>query len=718
MPDALSPQDPDAGRQPRWAEVFLFLPAWGAFLGLWVGLIEKSLLYYSASEIAGKIYATLLAVLVVAGLVAGIASCLVAAILLVFKARPRTALTVAASLALALMVQVLVSVHPEYFGFDDVPLFGETLLRKGLAAAAVFVLSAALAMRAGRPILSLLAVASALLAGFPLSRFFPSESMLNAISIPLLGFLLVAIVVRLSGRRAIPYAVACVVLTFGYFGVSAARGVTAPPAVMKNKPAGRAARAALVGERPNVLVIVLDTLRADRVSFLGCPRDTTPEIDRFLEGATCYPNAKSTSCWTLPAHGSLFTGLWPRTHGAHFAVLERAHNGLPGIAAIAYPMRGDVTTLPQVMSRQGYYTGAIVANFGWLDPYFGFRRGFDYYQCAPRYQQSRIAGKFESQAVSLLLENLMRGVDLYRQTNCNYLMGYFRAQEITQEALSWMNERRGDRFFLFLNYLDAHSPYNPPAPYDAKFPGRRSRRGTIVNSMDGGGPVMRNEQDLEEWRSEELFSQYDGDVAYLDYWIGRLFEGMKEADLYDDCIIVLLSDHGESLGEHRFLDHCCGLYEEEVGMLLGVKSAGQREGSVDNRLVQTHDVMPTIMRDLHILTDFPMEGQPLDQVTHPVVGELFPPLPLVKRFGERFDRTLAAVYSPQAKVIHSSNGTIEVYDLASDPGEAVDLSQSHPLDEFLATLEDWRRQHPAYLPSELEQPNKELLERLKSIGYI
>lgn len=696
-------------------EVLLFLPAWGAFLGLSLAVFEKAGLYCSGSEISPRIYAGFFAFLAGAGFAAGIAVAVPAWLALRLGVRARMVLAVAPALLLGFAAQVFFTGHPELVGVGTPELIGASFLRRGLLGGVVFIFTAAAAARSRWTLATLLLCASAALSGLAAARFFTAADVLNGLSLPLLALLAALLLVRFASRRLYPAVIAALLFPGVYVLLALAQGSPTAPAVTHGRRSGSPG-SALAGGRPNVIVIVLDTLRPDHVSFLGYRRNTTPELDGFLAGATVYPNAKSVSSWTLPAHGSLFTGLLARSHGAHFAdsLIFEDHTG--DIAAIAYPLRSDVPTLAEAFGRQGYVTGGIVANYMWLAPWFGLNRGFDYYFCAPRYLQTSLTQR-ETLPVSPILDALLKRADRLARTNCSILHNYYRAGEITDMALAFMKRNRHRPFMLFLNYWDPHSPYNPPPPFDARFPGRETARGYKLKWSDGTMSVIRGESDLDPARRANFLSQYDGEIAFMDDALGRLFEGMSGLGVFDESMVVVLSDHGESFGEHRFMEHGACLYEDEVRMLLAVKKPGQSAGEIRDGFVQTHDVMPFLLQELRISPAAPMEGQHFDDLTHEIVSELGLHIGRAEAFGERFKRKLLALYSGRFKIIRSSTGLVEIYDLVDDPGELRPLPAGKA-PALAAALDAWESAHPPAPPRAAPPIDKALIDRMRSVGYL
>jgi len=713
------PAQPSRGRTAETAvSVLLFLPAFGAALGLALALFEKVILYYSASDVSPEIYGLLFGALAGAGLAAGIAAAALAVSALAAKAAARLVLAVFGAVLVGGAVQFFFAFHPELFGADAKPFIGAAPLGRGLAGVTAAVLSFLVTFRSRRPVTLLLVAASAFLSGAAFALCFPPEGVLNAVSLPLLLFFAAVLLVEGALKRSAAFIAPALIVIFpaAFWAYSARTGI-APAQVIETRAADDPAKAAAIAGRPNVIIVMLDTLRRDHVGCMGYPRNTTPEIDSFARNATLYTRAKSVSSWTLEAHGSLFTGLWPRSNGAHFAEKVLFADAGSDVRSIAYPLSPNVPALAELLQREGYATAAIASNYAWLAPDFGLQRGFDYYFAVARYRQATV-GKREPAPASLALDTLMSHIDQWREANRNELKPYYRAPEITDKALSWLSARRGRPFFLFLNYWDPHSPYNPPPPYDTMFPGKTSPRGEKVDWLERSFEVMTGVKDLDPARREELVSQYDGQVAYMDGHVGRFIAGVKSLGLYDDTIVVLVSDHGESFGEHRFLEHGVCLYEDEAAIFLAVKSAGQAAAASVDAPVQILDVMPTILAELRIPAPPRIDGRPLDAVTHPIVTELYPHLGRIEAYGERFNRRLTAIYDGSMKLIVSNPGGVELYDLANDPGEEHSLSDAASAGALRDALAAWDAAHKPMPQSAAPRLDEAALERLRSVNYL
>lgn len=283
---------------------------------------------------------------------------------------------------------------------------------------------------------------------------------------------------------------------------------------------------------PNILVIVMDTLRADHLSSYGYNRPTSPNIDRVALGGVLFENAFSTSSWSLPSHASLLTGLYPHEHGAEINYF----NGLS-------------PTLAEALRERGFRTAAFSANQTWFTVSRGFGPGFlhfeDFFNSLADMAARTLYGRKIEQFVLVPL-----GYEDYP--------GRKRAEEVTQETLRWIGRDARRPFFAFLNYFDLHDPYLPPQPYRSKFSKIRNPGG-IINTMR-----LRYYPTLTPEQLQDEMDAYDGAIAYVDAEIGRLLSGLEERGLAANTLVVITSDHGESFGEHGLLTHVNSLYREVI----------------------------------------------------------------------------------------------------------------------------------------------------------
>jgi len=460
-------------------------------------------------------------------------------------------------------------------------------------------------------------------------------------------------------------------------------------------------------EGPGMILIVMDTARRDHLSCYGYDRDTTPRIDEFANDAVLYERAVAPSPWTLPSHASLFTGLFPFAHGAHFVMdatgtLSAQNLDAVRVTSPARPLSSRALTLAEIFRDGGYVTGAICGNTSYLHRAFGLFQGFWWYD-----DRRPMMAEFRSNAFIFWQKLRRQHYDLHNS--------YYRdAARVTDDAINWLKREKDSPFFLFINYMDPHEPYSPPPPYDRKFPG------TYSGFRDPEIPVMSGERDITPREKAHMEALYDGEIAFMDEHIGRLLDYLRKEGLYDTVPIVITSDHGECFGGHRLLYHANAVYQSEVAAALLVRVPGHSPGR-ESRRVQLIDLFPTILGWAGLPTPDGIHGQPLDSVTRPSMTEFYPSSERIHRFGDRFNRMLRAVYRDNLKCILSSTGQPEVYDLALDPGETSNIAAQHPemvdyarnaVDGFLGA---WDGDLISGEPMELDD---EVVDRLRGVGYL
>ena len=374
--------------------------------------------------------------------------------------------------------------------------------------------------------------------------------------------------------------------------------------------------------RPDVLVVTLDTTRADHLGAYGYERPTSPNLDALAAESIVYDNAYSTSSWTLPAHASLFTGKYPTSHGVRHdpegaLVLASAIRVPEGIRARG--LAAEEVTLAEALSRAGYATGAVVAG-PWLLRVFGFDAGFDHYDD------------------SGIVNNAGRT-----------------AESVTDAALDWLASHEGEErppFFLFLNYFDPHAPYWPPPVY---------RRTFLPPGVEPNVHGQRQAIDL-----------YDAEILYMDRQLGRLLDGLRESGAYRDTLIVVTADHGELFGDHGDWGHERYLWQELVRIPLIVKlPGGARPAQRISVPAQLVDVFPLVLDLAGVAAPDGIQGgvPPTDR---PVLAEVHPIDPGSGTGSWR------AQWDGDTKFMWNTLGERYLFDLGRDPGERENLVERQP----------------------------------------
>lgn len=454
---------------------------------------------------------------------------------------------------------------------------------------------------------------------------------------------------------------------------------------------------ATAGKGPNVILIALDTFRADAFDPTGA---RTPNLARFAAHADVHTHAIANGSWTLPGHASLFTGRFLAHHHTDLTTLP----GFSPALAASYP------TAAELFGRAGWSTACISAN-AIVGLRNGVARGCQRYQNPGR---AWLARTTEQRLVDLVGEGGGRSqlqLELFG-VNVNAT-----ADEIVDLALREVDEGP-EPFFLFLNFLDVHGPYTPP-PSDQP-PAAAERRAQLrdqVNRLLG----RIDEQTLWKRHATTLRSYYDGQVRVLDRELGRLFDELERRGRLDDSIVVITADHGEGFFENPDLPGYFGhhsAYEPSVRIPLIVMAPGQREGRVSDRLVQQADVLPTLLA-LAGLPPLPdLDGRSLVEASEgPVVTEWY-----TRRepgsFPFRPDPRRAIYEGPYKYVRDGERGEF-LYDLARSPYEAADVLAEQP--ETAARLRaalDAALSAPAAKAGDAKPMDPGLRDQLRALGYV
>lgn len=459
--------------------------------------------------------------------------------------------------------------------------------------------------------------------------------------------------------------------------------------------------------RPHIVLVVLDTVRADHMSLYGYSRRTTPFLESLAREATLYTEAVAPSNFTLPSHASIFTGLYPRSHGAvifppgtpNFQTLEREHE-----------------TLAEILRSRGYRTVASSANAVFVNADYGLAQGFE------AFANLRPVHLLPPRRGGTLRFGLRRLLTPFIPTQ-PIDEAYRNAAAITDDALMLLGKAAasGHPVFLFLNYMDAHEPYVVPHPYDTAFPGKNPRLTYDDYSRTVREVVGRRRQITEDERSH-FVSQYDGAIAFLDRQMERLVEGLRGAGLWENTMLVVTSDHGEAFGEHQFVGHSASLYQDQVFVPLLIRYPGQRKARTVRFPVSLVDLMPTILDVAGIPASRPLQGRSLlrdEELNGAAVFAENNADPEVSRLRAHHPLTQTAVISGDRKLIVSAGQGEELYHLARDPGETANLASVEPeaAETLRRSLNAWLEKTPLRVSS-LRRADPRAIERLKNFGYI
>jgi len=430
----------------------------------------------------------------------------------------------------------------------------------------------------------------------------------------------------------------------------------------------------------NVILIVLDTLRADHLSTYGYAVKTSPNLDEFSSTSTRYTKMYSSASWTLPAHASMFTGLYPYEHGARTFKVETKEKDN------AHALLDKFITLAEVFQELGYNTAAIGAN--------------EIYVFNPKY-------------------NLQQGFRTFKFVGPS-------VTDVNREVMPWIRQNKKNPFFLFVNYMDTHRPYNiSPRPgllSRPVFPDPGATLDMLCTKVMGEAATPPPKELV-----QKVIDQYDTAIANLDEGLGFLFSELRSLSLFENTLIIITSDHGEYFGEHQLVAHSKDIYQEVLFVPLIVKMPYQTKGEVNETSVSPVDIPDIILTGIGLKSKIQKkhpESFPYAIGSHPIIAEnyytrlkdLFNPI-----WGKRFNRIRRAWFEDTYKYISSSDGQNELYDLEKDPGEKINLIHAQPgkserltsrLSDFLSELQSFE---PQRTKEGLDESEK---EAMRSLGYL
>ncbi|TDI93025.1 MAG: DUF229 domain-containing protein [Caldithrix sp.] len=411
-------------------------------------------------------------------------------------------------------------------------------------------------------------------------------------------------------------------------------------------------------DSPNVLLLVLDAVRAQSLSLYGYHRQTTPRLEEFAKTGVCFERALSTSPWTLPSHATMFTGRF--TH-------QLFGDGQTPLDAKT-PLGNKYKTLAEYLSENGYVTGGFIGNVGYCGSSYGLNRGFT------RYEDHVPSFELFSRSSGLTAKMFK-----YFKNNQNTIARKS-AADINQSFLNWRSGHKDRPFFAFLNYFDAHDPYIAPQPFELKFGTQKPKLPTIVHDRKYKAREIR-----------QLLDAYDSCIAYLDNEIGLLLDELKEQDVLKNTVVIVTSDHGEQFGEHGLMYHVNSLYRQllQVPLLISFPNsipAGKRF----NNAVSLRDLPATIIDLVNLENPNQFPGSSLARYWSPEKKTANGNVPVL--FAEIFiggeepdwipeswpvaKGEMKSVVAGGYHYIQHGDGNEELFDFDNDPEEERDLANS------------------------------------------
>ncbi|MEQ9498866.1 MAG: sulfatase [Deltaproteobacteria bacterium] len=419
--------------------------------------------------------------------------------------------------------------------------------------------------------------------------------------------------------------------------------------------------------RRSVLLITIDTLRADHLPTYGYFRNTAPNLDAFANEAIVFENVATPMATTLPAHTSIMTGTPPRRH-------EIVRNGL------VFESEPDLRLVAEVFEKSGYQTAAVVSASPVADG-TGISSGFQHY------------------------DDPKDGP---------------RPGAITADLAMTQFERFDDRpFFMWVHFWDPHDPYEPPAPYDEKY----DKKDGIEDFVKKTGTKLEHRIGNVRFDVLEINNLYDGEIAYMDEHLGRLLDAIKRTGRYEETTVVITADHGEGLWQHDWHDHG-RIYNEEILVPLIIKPPASLElaAARNVRMATTIDIFPTLGR----LLDLPFDDALYRQFEGIDLfdGRVIRPYVLserVHRHREGWEKgDKLAITGLDYKLFRLSSGPDQLFDLRDDPFELKDIADIQP-DARLKMARYYNGTLANYAAAQRKvrkDVSPELVEKLRTLGYV
>lgn len=470
--------------------------------------------------------------------------------------------------------------------------------------------------------------------------------------------------------------------------------------------------------RPNIVFLVLDTQRADRLSCYGYPLATSPNLDTLAADATLFKGAVAAAQWTVPSHASMFTGLYPSVH----QVLQ-SYSVLPS----------EFTTLAERLSAGGYFTAGFCNNplVGVINN--GLRRGFYSFLNYSGLMTSRpnqagvpsgLLDRYRQFFKRLLAKGLNQVQDAFARSDALLAFSFTPLMvPIWQTALSFKGntakslddaarlliDRRGveadQPIFTFLNLMGTHMPYHPPRQYVERFAphvlrDKQAQHYLRTFNSDVYGWLAPLAGALNEHQKATLDGMYDAEVAYQDEQLGLFFQRLEESGVLDNTLVIVCSDHGEHLGEKDYIGHSLTLYNEliQVPLIIRDPSGEFAQGTTASHVVSTRRIFHTVLAAAGLATEEERSlslarGEASDPEQNQVFAEAIPPQNVLNLLQKRqpdlvrdraCDQPRRAIWIGNHKLIETGGNLWELYDFFNDPSENLDLSNILPENvEFL-----------------------------------
>jgi len=457
----------------------------------------------------------------------------------------------------------------------------------------------------------------------------------------------------------------------------------------------------------NIVLVSIDTLRADHVGCYGHHRNTTPNLDRIAEEGVRFENVVSTTSWTIPAHAGMFTSQYDLVHG----VLSHTDR-----------LDDNRTTMAETMKKAGYKTAGFYSSIT-MDPVFGFGQGFDeYISC---YSYSSYVDPFRNGSPNENFTSLRARIQ-QAVPDKDFNLQELSWQDVTgptvhRKVAAWLDDHHDERFFLFVHYWDPHYDYVPPSPYDTMFDPHYE--GDINGKDFISNPNIKPDMDPRDL--EHVMALYDGEIRFTDHYVGLLVEKLESLGILDESLLIITSDHGEEFFEHGSKGHRNNLYDESIMVPLIMRYPEQLPaGKTIARQARIIDIFPTAAA----LMEVPGSPEAMGENLAPYMkGQAqMPELSGLSQL-ELENNSLFSLRTLQWKFLYHRQAESAIcFDLEEDPAEKEAVPWKTPL--FKTAKERFKKKidnvnafsRNLHRSEEKSRSNltKEQEQRLRDLGYL
>lgn len=479
---------------------------------------------------------------------------------------------------------------------------------------------------------------------------------------------------------------------------------------------------------PNILLLVMDSVRSDHLSCYGYPIQTSPQIDALATTGTAFTQAISAANWTGSSVSSILTGLYPSRHG---------------YTNLNYHLDEEIITVPQLLADNGYRTIGISSNL-FISSKTGTARGFhDFYfngrpdvhgSATHLKRKSFLQKQYTGFRDLLPIRYRMMAKDLYDGLNEERALTRDDGAFVNcQIAKKWLKRRdKTQPFFMYIHFEEPHSNYFPPRPYRKRFFAKNwpaEYRYLIFDHMNFlAKKITYSAEDFRHYKS-----LYDAAIAYTDLRIGELIDHLKENGAFDDTVIIITADHGDLFGEKGYVWHAFNLYDPLIHVPLIIHYPEWFGHGLNPQLVQSVDILPSLLDRSGIRWQYKNERHGLSLFDPSprtfTISETFNPKLVIERWltrdsklkTEDFDphrRDLLAIRSQTEKFIWSSDGKHEYYHLSQDPEELHNIFTEKETSDLVKTGFAWSKSFAGQQVQRSQAGfDKDTWEKLKAMGY-